>query len=173
MAYDEALADRIRAAISGTPGLTEKLMFGGIAFLVGGHMALGVARDRLMVRFDPARHEEVMRRAGAGPMDFHKRPGGMRGMAFVDQASIPTEVALAAWAELALAFVTKLPRKPEGRTTASAKTRPLTRAPASSKTERLATKSKAKAPASKANAPASKAKAPASKAKAPAKKPSR
>ena len=79
-----------------------KPMMGGIVFMVRGKMCVGTTKDRLMVRFDPARHDEVLARPGAGPMDFTKRV--MRGFAFVQPAALRTDAALARWLDLALAY---------------------------------------------------------------------
>lgn len=110
MAYDVSLAERVRKAFAREKGVTEKAMFGGIAFLVDGHMALGVASDDLMVRVGPAGHDAALALPHARPMDFTGRP--MRGYLFVAPAGARTEPAVAAWAARALAFTRSLPPKP-------------------------------------------------------------
>ena len=82
MAYDEALAERIRALLAGRDAVTERKMFGGIAFMVGGNMACGVIHDDLMVRVGPDAHDAALAEPHARPMDFAHRP--MRGMVYVD-----------------------------------------------------------------------------------------
>ncbi|MFO0749105.1 MAG: TfoX/Sxy family protein [Myxococcota bacterium] len=144
MAYDEDLAARVRAALSGLPALEEKRMFGGLCFMLSGHMALGVVKDRLMVRFQPSRHDEVLELPGAGPMTFTKRAAGMRGLAYVSQDGLPDETALATWVELALELVRSLPPKSSSQRNRKAKT-PVAKS-AAAKT------AAAKAPAAKASA---------------------
>lgn len=70
MAYDQDLADRVREYLYTRSGLpfTEKKMFGGLAFLVGGKMCVNVSGSRLMCRFDPARHDDLAAREGYAPM---------------------------------------------------------------------------------------------------------
>ena len=109
MAYDVALAERVRTALAGEPGVAEKAMFGGIAFLVGGAMALGVSKDDLMVRVGPAAHDAALALPYARPMDFTGRP--MRGMLFVGPAGTGSVAAVSAWAARALAFARTLPPK--------------------------------------------------------------
>ena len=70
MAYDEAVARRVREALAGTPDVVEKRMFGGIAFMVRGNMCCGVIGDRLMLRVGPKGYETALSRPHAKPMDF-------------------------------------------------------------------------------------------------------
>lgn len=109
MAYDEALAERIRDALSTTEGVVEKKMFGGIAFMVRGNMTCGVVKDDLMARVGRDAHAEALELPGARPMDFTKRP--MKGMVFVDGASLDNDEALRGWVERCLAFTSTLPAK--------------------------------------------------------------
>jgi TfoX N-terminal domain len=81
MAYDEALADRVRAALTGREGLGEREMFGGIAFMVGGNMACGVLGEDLIVRLAPEEAEAALREPHTRPFDATGRP--MRGWLFV------------------------------------------------------------------------------------------
>lgn len=74
MAYNEKLADRVREALVNIPSVEEKLMFGGVCFMVDGKMCLGVAADELMCRFDPLLEEEVLERTGCRPIDFTGAP---------------------------------------------------------------------------------------------------
>lgn len=80
----------------------EKAMFGGLCFMVNDKMCVGVEKDRLMVRFDPARYEEVMEREGCKPMDFTGRV--MKGFAFVDAGVLTTKRKLEYWINLALEY---------------------------------------------------------------------
>ena len=93
-----------------------KPMMGGIVFMVRGKMCVGTTKNRLMVRFDPLQHDEVLARPGAGPMDFTKRV--MRGFVFVSSAALPDDAALGRWLDLALAFNPQAKRsvrkKPKG-----------------------------------------------------------
>src|SRR5262245_35286406 len=81
MAYDEGLAERIRGVLDDQAGVSEKRMFGGIAFLVNGHMGVGIVQDKLMVRVGPESYERVLRERHARKMDFTGRP--MKGFVYV------------------------------------------------------------------------------------------
>ena len=109
MAYDEALAGRIRTVLAKRRGVDEKRMFGGIAFLLGGHMFCGVVKDDLMVRLGPDRHEAALTEPHVRPMDFTGRP--MKGYVFVAPAGCRADAALARWVGLGVEFVAKLPAK--------------------------------------------------------------
>ena len=83
MAYNEKLAEFTREIISLTHrNVEEKKMFGGLCFMVNDKMALGVEKDRLMVRLDPAKYDQVMEKKGCQPMDFSGKV--MKGFVFVD-----------------------------------------------------------------------------------------
>lgn len=109
MAYDPALADRIRAAVKGERGVTEKAMFGGIAWLKGGNMFVGTLKDELMVRVGKDAHDEHAKRPHARIMDFTGRP--MKGYLVVAAAGAKTVPQVKTWAERALAHVSTLPVK--------------------------------------------------------------
>jgi hypothetical protein len=103
MAYDEQLAGRVRAAFNRRKvAFEEKRMMGGLCFLVDGKMCVGVEKTRLMVRLDPARQEEALRRKDCVPMDFTGRP--MRGFVFVNEEGLATTTELGSWLDLALEF---------------------------------------------------------------------
>jgi TfoX/Sxy family transcriptional regulator of competence genes len=106
MAYDEALADRIRRAVGPRPDVIEKKMFGGLAFLLGGKMFCGIVKKDLMVRIGPERYEAALAEAHVRPMDFTGRP--MAGYVYVAASGAKTEKAIRRWVELAAAFVTTL-----------------------------------------------------------------
>ena len=106
MAYDERLADRIRSVLGPRPGVTEKKMFGGLAFLLDGKMFCGVSKDELMVRVGPERHDEALGKRNVRPMDFTGRP--MKGYVFVEPAGCRTGKAVEPWVEWSAAFVTTL-----------------------------------------------------------------
>ena len=109
MPYNEQLADRIRAIVGDGPGLTERKMFGGIAFMLNGNMFCGITRDDLMARVDPASFEAALAKPGARPGDMSGRP--MKGMAFVGPEGYTTEKQLHDWVEQALDYARSLPAK--------------------------------------------------------------
>ena len=109
MAYDEHLADRVRHALRDDGELTERKMFGGLAFLSRGHMVCGVVHEALMVRLGAEHADAALDQPHVRPMDFTGRP--MRGMVFVDPPALTSAAALAAWVGEARAFVAKLPPK--------------------------------------------------------------
>lgn len=109
MAYDEALADRVRDALAPRADVTERKMFGGIAFMLGGNMAVGVIGDDLMVRLEPSDADKALAEPHARPMDFTGRP--MKGMVFVDPGGTEADVDLAAWIEAGADFAASLPPK--------------------------------------------------------------
>ncbi len=112
MAYNEKLANMTRELFSLSGNKTEeKTMFGGLCFMVNGKMCVGVEKDRLMVRLDPARYDEVMEIEGCKPMDFTGRV--MKGFVFVDADVLKTKKKLDHWISLALAYnkVVKVAKK--------------------------------------------------------------
>lgn len=108
MAYSEALAQRIRAVLGDSP-VTEKKMFGGIAFMIGGNMAAGVSGDGLMVRVGLDAYAKTLEEPNVAPFGPADRP--MRGWVLVDAAGIATDEALAGWVERGMAFASTLPPK--------------------------------------------------------------
>lgn len=111
MAYDEHLAERISRIVDGTLGLSEKKMFGGIAFMKHGLMFCGIVKDELMVRVGPDEYENALARPHTRPMDFTGRP--MKGYVYVAKAGLRTEAALSGWIKRGLDFVATLPEKGE------------------------------------------------------------
>lgn len=109
MAYDEGLAERVRALIATRPGYDEKKMFGGLCFLINGNMAAGVVKDELMLRVGKARFDKVLARKHARPMDFTGRP--LEGMVYVSTEGLKTKRQLQSWLNPALAFAEALPPK--------------------------------------------------------------
>jgi TfoX/Sxy family transcriptional regulator of competence genes len=109
MAYDEALAARIRTWLADAPGMSERQMFGGICFMVNGNMCAGVTKDRLMARVGAPNYSEALRRPGAYEMQFTGRP--MTGMVFVDAADVASDDTLASWLQPCLEFVLTLKAK--------------------------------------------------------------
>jgi TfoX/Sxy family transcriptional regulator of competence genes len=108
MAYDEQLAARIRDALVGADGVREQQMFGGIAFMVDGHMACGIVGDDLMLRLGAEGAEDALKRPTVRQMDFTGRP--MTGMVYVEPAGV-RGVALRNWVEEAVAYARSLPPK--------------------------------------------------------------
>ena len=113
MPYDERLADRVREIIAEkSVSVTEKKMFGGLCFMVNEKMCVGVERERLMVRLDPALYAEAMEKDGCQPMDFTGKI--MKGYVFVDKNVLNTNKRLRYWMDLALDFNEKaIPSKPK------------------------------------------------------------
>jgi len=111
MAYDEELADRIREAVQDVDGVTEKRMFGGLAFLVHGNMAVAASgQGGLMLRVDPAETEELTARPHARPMVMRGRE--MDGWLRVDAEGVDADHELAEWVALGVARARVLPPKP-------------------------------------------------------------
>ena len=117
MAFDERLAKRVSTVLADVPDVREQQMFGGIAFLVDGHMACGVVGDELMLRLGEEGADSALRQPDVRPMDFTGRP--MSTMVFVEPAGIETDEALAGLFTNALTYVQTLPPKskpkPRGR----------------------------------------------------------
>ncbi len=110
MAYDEELAGRIRALIGDEPALTEQKMFGGLAFLVRGNMAIAASgQGGLLVRVDPAESDELVDTTNASVMVMRDRP--MAGWLRVDAADAETDDGLAAWVRRGVSFARSLPGK--------------------------------------------------------------
>lgn len=109
MAYDEGLAERIRARLGDDPGISEKRMFGGLAFLCEGNMAVGVTGDELMVRVGPDAADAALARPGARVFDMTGRP--MRGWVVVAASALAEDTELEAWIDQGRAFAASLPPK--------------------------------------------------------------
>jgi TfoX/Sxy family transcriptional regulator of competence genes len=111
MAYDEDLAARIRELLSGEAALDEKKMFGGLAFLIRGNMAVAASGEGgLLVRVDPAESETLVTRTNARPMEMRGR--AMRGWLRVDPDDVRTKSQLATWVDRGVAYARALPAKP-------------------------------------------------------------
>jgi len=111
VAYDEELATRIRDLVAGESGLTEKKMFGGLAFLIGGNMAVAASgQGGVLVRVDPAQSDNLVATTNARLMEMRGRsmPGWLR----VDPDDLRTERQLARWVELGTTYARSLPAKP-------------------------------------------------------------
>ena len=110
MAYDEKLAARIRELIGTDPGLTEKKMFGGLAFLIGGNMAVAASgQGGIMVRVDPAESDALVAKTKAELFVMRDRP--MRGWLRVDSEHLRAKRELARWVELGTSYAQSLAAK--------------------------------------------------------------
>jgi TfoX/Sxy family transcriptional regulator of competence genes len=109
MAYDEGLAHRLGDALGPLPGISEKKMFGGIAFLWHGNMLVGVIGDDLIARVGPEAQDDALAQPGARVFDFTGRP--MKGWVIVDGAAVSEDEALADWIARCRDFVEALPPK--------------------------------------------------------------
>ena len=109
MAYSEDLAGRVRDLLAGHEGLTEKKLFGGIAFFIQGNMCCGVTKDDLVVRVGPEGSEAALAQPGARLMDFTGRP--LRGFVYVGPDGHRSDEALEKWLERGVDFALSLPAK--------------------------------------------------------------
>jgi TfoX/Sxy family transcriptional regulator of competence genes len=109
VAFDEGLAERIRDLLADDPQISERRMFGGVAFMCEGNMACGIIRDELMVRVGPDAWAAALAEPHAREMDFTGR--SMRGMVFVEPDGFAEDDDLAAWIDRGLAFAESLPPK--------------------------------------------------------------
>lgn len=110
MAYDKHLATRLRALLEGESGLTEKRMFGGLAFLIGGNMAVAASgQGGLLVRADPAASDTLLTSKGVRPMEMRGRR--MQGWLRVDDDAVRTKHQLQRWVRVGVGYARTLPPK--------------------------------------------------------------
>lgn len=109
MAFDEGLAERIRDILRDRQDVEEKRMVGGLAFMVRGHMTVGINGDELMVRVGKDGHADALAQPHAREMDFTGR--ALKGFVYVGTEGIESDEALTAWVDRALDFVGTLPPK--------------------------------------------------------------
>jgi TfoX/Sxy family transcriptional regulator of competence genes len=109
MAYDHRLADDVRARIGSRSDLTEREMFGGIAFMIRGNMAVGVSGDGLMVRVGKEAHDDLVTEPGARTFDMSGRP--MRGWLAVSTEGIASDASLDSWVARGISYAESLPPK--------------------------------------------------------------
>jgi TfoX/Sxy family transcriptional regulator of competence genes len=108
--YDEELADRIRELVAGESGLTEKKMFGGLAFLIGGNMAVAASgQGGLLVRVEPAQSDKLVATTSARLMEMRGR--SMQGWLRVDAEDVRTKRQLVKWVERGTTYAGSLPVK--------------------------------------------------------------
>lgn len=113
VAYDERLADRIRVLFDDHPGVSERKMFGGLAFMVDAKMAVGVIGEDLVVRVGPDGFGTALAEPHTRPMDFTGRP--MTGFVYVGPKGVNTAARLQSWVERGMAFAASLPDKKPGK----------------------------------------------------------
>lgn len=109
MAYDTTLASRVRDVLGDNREIREREMFGGIAFILSGNMAVGVSKDELMVRLDPDEYDEALADPGVRAFDMTGRP--MRGWILVAPEATAEPSDLQRWVEVGLDFAGTLPAK--------------------------------------------------------------
>jgi TfoX/Sxy family transcriptional regulator of competence genes len=109
MAYNEQLAERIRAKLKGTKGLTEKKMFGGVGFMVNGNMACGVHKQDMVVRLSNEDSDLALKRAHVRVFDMTGRP--MKGWVLVEPQGVASDKALQSWIDQSVEFARSLPPK--------------------------------------------------------------
>ena len=109
MAYDETLAARIRAELSGRSDIAERKMFGGLAFMLAGNMCCCITEHGLMVRAGPDAYEDALAQPHAGLMDLTGRP--MKGWVLVDFAGLKSQAGLTQWIRRGAEFAATLPPK--------------------------------------------------------------
>jgi TfoX/Sxy family transcriptional regulator of competence genes len=105
MAYKESLAKRIRERLADLDNLEEKEMMGGLAFMYNGKMCVGIYKDNLMCRIDPAINDELLEKRGCRQMDFANKP--MKGWVLIDEDGIRSKKDFDHWIGLALEFNSK------------------------------------------------------------------
>ncbi len=109
MAYDENLAERVLGVLGGKPDLTQRKMFGGLAFMLRGNLACGVMKSDLMVRVPKDDYEAMLTRPHVREMDFTGRP--MRGWVVVGPKATNDDKTLREWVETGAAYALSLPPK--------------------------------------------------------------
>lgn len=109
MAYDEGIAERLRELFARRPGVTEKKMFGGLAFMYRDHMLVGIIGESLMARVGPDAYAAALRRPFAQEMDFTGKP--MKGYVYVAPAGYESDEDLKIWVDRCLDFNASLPAK--------------------------------------------------------------
>ena len=109
MAYNEQLASRIRDYFSGSQNIEEKEMFGGLAFMVDGHMCVGATGERLMARVGPQGYDDALKDMHATIMDFTGKP--LKGFVYIEPEALETDTGLHGWIKRCETFVEQLPPK--------------------------------------------------------------
>lgn len=107
MTYNEELVEKVRGLLQENDGLTEKQMFGGLAFMLNGNMACGVIGEELMVRVGPDNYQEALAERYTRPMDYTGRP--LKGMVYVEEDAVAAD--LDEWVGRGVEFAGSLPPK--------------------------------------------------------------
>ena len=102
MAYSEDIANRVRQRFADLPNIEEKEMMGGLTIMYNQKMCVGIIKDELMCRIDPALHEECVEKNGCRTMDFTKRP--MKGYVMIDESGMKSQSDFDYWIDLAIDF---------------------------------------------------------------------
>ncbi len=102
MAYSEALANRIRESLLYIDNATEKEMMGGLVFMINDKMCVGIIKDEMMCRINPAFHDEAISKRGCRTMNFTKKP--MRGYVLINDDGVKTKKEFEYWINLSLEF---------------------------------------------------------------------
>jgi TfoX/Sxy family transcriptional regulator of competence genes len=105
MAYDEKLAERIRERLADLENVEEKPMMGGLTFMYNGKMCIGIIKDEMMCRIDPAQHDFAMEKQGCRLMDFTSKH--MKGFVLIDDTGMKSQSDFDYWIDLALTFNSK------------------------------------------------------------------
>ena len=113
MSFDEGLAQRVREALGSRPFVTERQMFGGLAFLLEGKMVVGVSGSKLMARVGPERYEDALALPHVRKMDFTGKP--LRGYVYIDPPGLADDSTLEAWVSWCAGHVAGLPPKKSSR----------------------------------------------------------
>jgi TfoX/Sxy family transcriptional regulator of competence genes len=109
MPYDEGLAERVRELLADREDVTEKKMFGGLAFLLNGNMACGITNEDLMLRLGPDGAKEALEHPHARNMDFTGKP--LKGFVYIDPEGYAEDEELEMWVNRAITFAAELPPK--------------------------------------------------------------
>ena len=109
MTFNEQLAARVRQKLKGQPGIVEKKMFGGVAFLVNGNMSVGIHKDELIVRLAPEQTEAALKEPGARIFDVTGKP--MKGWLLVGGPGIEEPKSLSNWLRRGVSYAGSLPKK--------------------------------------------------------------
>ena len=105
--FNDMTARKIRNALDGTPGVSERQIIGGVAFLLEGNMCCGIFDEKLVVRVGPEAYDDALREPHAHPMDFTGRP--LPGFVYVGREGYASEMALRQWIDRSVGFVSSLP----------------------------------------------------------------
>ena len=109
MTANEKLVEKIRKALKGKRGISEKKMFGGICFMHNGNMACGVAKDKMVARVGPDAYEEALKQKHVTVMDFTGRP--LKGMVYILESGTRRQDSTQKWVNKSLEFTKTLPKK--------------------------------------------------------------